>query len=212
MSVLPFVRPNDDEPLPPPPMQEAERRLTGYARSLRTLFFGLLVVSGTLVTIGATALALRSGAYVVAGTVNHRLTFVGMIGAPAADMTSQDFIPVSYLPTWATSLGAVFLVVRFLPGLLVLTFLYRLFDLYAKGEVFTFATTREIRNISCSVLAYSCVSLVTHPFMYLLSLFPEVFSWDMQQVDAFVLGIILLAVTYVMKIGNRIQEEHKDYI
>lgn len=175
MTVLPFVKPNDGEPLPPP-MQEAELRLTRYARSLRTLFFGLLVVSGTLVAVGATALALRSGAYVVAGTVNHRLTFIGMIGAPGAEMTSQNFIPVSYLPTWATSLGAVFLVLRFLPGLLVLMFLYCLFDLYAKGEVFTFATTREIRNISCSFLAYSCVSLVTHPLMYLLSMFPEVFS------------------------------------
>lgn len=34
----------------------------------------------------------------------------------------------------------------------------------------------------------------------------------MQQIDALVLGVILLAVTYVMKIGNRIQEEQKDYI
>ncbi|GBQ64305.1 hypothetical protein AA103196_0830 [Ameyamaea chiangmaiensis NBRC 103196] len=212
MTVLPFARPEDDEPLPSPPVQEAERRLASYARSLRALFFGSLAVSGTLVAVGSAALALRSGAYVVAGIVNHRLTFMGMIGAPAAGMTSQDFIPASQLSMWATSLGACLLVLRFLPGLLVLTFLYRLFNLYAKGEVFTFATTREIRNISCSVLAYSCISLVTHPLMYLLGLFPEIFSWDMQQIDALVLGIILLAVTYVMKIGNRIQEEQKDYI
>ncbi|MDN7354900.1 DUF2975 domain-containing protein [Acetobacter senegalensis] len=212
MTVLLFARPEDDEPLPSPPVQEAERRLMGYARALRALFFGLLAVSGTLVAVGSAALALRSGAYVVVGTVNHRLTFMGIIGTPAANMTSQDFISVSQLSTWATSLGAPLLALRFLPGLLVLMFLYRLFDLYAKGEVFTFATTREIRNIACSVLAYSCVSLVTHPLMYLLGLFPEIFSWDMQQIDALVLGVILLAVTYVMKIGNRIQEEQKDYI
>jgi len=212
MTVLPFARPEDGEPLPSLPVQEAERRLICYARALRALFFGLLAVSGALLAVGSAALALRSGTYVVAGTVNHRLTFMGVIGAPVAGMTSQDFIPVSRLPTWATSLGSPLLILRFLPGLLILIFLYRLFDLYAKGEVFTFATTREIRNISCSVLAYSCVSLVTHPLMYFLGLFPEVFSWDVQQIDALVLGVILLAVTYVMKIGNRIQEEQKDYI
>lgn len=212
MTVLAFSRPDDDEPLPFPPMQEAERCLKGYARSLRALFFGLLAVSCTLLAAGVAALTFRSGAYVVAGTVNHRLTFMAMIGMPTDGITSQDFIPVSQLPIWVTSLGAPLLILRFLPGLLVLMFLYRLFDLYAKGEVFTFATTREIRNISCSVLAYSCVSLITHPLMYFLGLFPEVFSWEIQQIDALVLGVILLAVTYVMKIGNRIQEEQKDYI
>lgn len=212
MTVVPFTRPDEDEPLLAPPPREAERRLYGYAKLLRAVFFAMLAISSTLVATGAMALLLRNSAYVVAGTVGQRLSFLAVIGTPTTEMTGQHFVPAYKLPILTTTVGAPIFLLRFLPGLLILLFLYKLFNLYARGEVFTFATTSEIRNISYSVLAYSCISLITHPIMYLLGLFPELISYDMQQIDAFFLGIILLAVTYVMQIGNRIQEEQKDYI
>lgn len=78
--------------------------------------------------------------------------------------------------------------------------------------IFTEQNTRQIRYVAYSVLLYSGVRVVTYPSMYVIGMTRHVFSFEMQQVDAFVLGLILLAVAHVMAIGNTIQQEREDYL
>lgn len=209
MTVVAFIRPTPtgvEAAVRDASETREESRLRLYGKTLSALFIVLLIACSTLVAVGFLALLCRSKIFIAAGT------FDGQMGFSVFSEIQRGFVPVSHLPVWVSTLAAVLLIVRFLPGLMILWYLHRLFSLYANGWIFSNRHTLQIQRISYVVLMYSVIRFITHPAMYAIGLAPDIIKYDIQQLDASVLGLILLAVAHVMAIGNRIQQEQEDYI
>ncbi|WP_342629876.1 DUF2975 domain-containing protein [Nguyenibacter vanlangensis] len=216
MTVVAFVRPTPVEAaVRDAPETREESRLRLYGKTLSALFMVLLISCSTLVLVGFTALLCRTRIFVSAGTLGGQMGFAFSSTFDPLAWSSEiqrGFVPVSHLPVWVSTLAAVLLIIRFLPGLMILWYLHRLFSLYAQGSIFTNSHTLQMQRIAYAVLLYSVIRFITHPAMYAIGLAPDIIKYDIQQLDASVLGLILLAVAHVMAIGSRIQQEQEDYI
>ncbi|MES2604189.1 MAG: DUF2975 domain-containing protein [Pseudomonadota bacterium] len=112
------------------------------------------------------------------------------------------------------TLRAVLIAMVFLNSAVVLHLLerlVRLFHLYEKGEVFTHAVVRSIRNAGVALLLFPAVALLNGAVGSVLAatLAPQLdfftLSFKMHLVFA---GLLLIMVSWIMDVGRQLNEEN----
>jgi hypothetical protein len=187
-----------------------DTRLRYQSRLLATLFLILFVAAagGTAVALGSMLFRIGS----IAGMENGGFAF--SVGLPPFDDDGMDneFIPASSLPVWESTLAALLLAARLLPGLFILWRLRVLFLLYSQGRVFSPSNAQQIRLIAFGLLIYAGVPLLTHGALFLAHMAPTAVKMQIRQVDALVLGLVLFTIARVMAFGHEIERESQEFV
>lgn len=193
-----------DEPAP-------DQLLLLHSRRLARLFSILFIVFALVVIGGVAAILLRQGT--IAGLQNGTFAFrISLPIPPFDEPLPAGFRPVSGLTVAQSSLMGVLLALRWLPGLMILWCLHRLFDLYARGRVFSVENAEQIRRMAIVFLGYALVPFITRGGLYLADLSPIAVKIESRQVDAFILGLVLITIARVMSFGHAIERDRETYV
>jgi hypothetical protein len=179
-------------------------------RLLSKLFLILLIF--TLLTDAAAVAAMELRLH-VAGMLHGGFSF--LVNIPWLDKDTSvpaAFTPIVRYAVWKSSLAGMLLALRLTPALVILWNLYRLFDMYGRGEVFTFRNEFYLRSIAWSLLGYATVPLVTHATLYLIGMSDVALKLEGRQFDAMAAALILLAVSRVVSFGCAIEEDREGII
>jgi hypothetical protein len=131
---------------------------------------------------------------------------------PLDEAPDNGFIPASSLPVWGSTLAAVLLAARLLPGLYILWQLRTLFLLYSRGRVFSRANARQVRLIAGALLIYAAVPLFTHGVLFLAHMASTAVKMEIRQMDALVLGLVLFPIARVMTFGHEIECDREGFV
>jgi hypothetical protein len=167
-----------------------------------TAIVDVLQVGLTLFRVGPTAGLLHGG---------FAFTFPGPFDAKDAPLPA-DLISIADLPVWKSTVVALLLSLRLLPGIFMLISLRTLFRAYAESRVFTENNTLQIQRIGRAMIAYAAVPLLTHASLYVMKLSPIALKLEVRQADAAAIGVILLAVAQVMSLGCEINDDLKSFV
>lgn len=188
-----------------------DRLLLLHSRRLSRLFLVLFVVFALVVIGGVGTMVLRQGE--IAGIQDGTFAFrISLPIPPLDEQAPTGFRPVSGLSVVQSSLMGLLLALRWLPGLLILWYLHRLFDLYARGRVFSFENAAQIRRMAIVFLGYALVPFITRGGLYLAHLSPIALKLESRQIDAFILGFVLITIARVMSFGHAIERDRETYV
>ncbi|MET3436052.1 hypothetical protein [Sphingomonas sp. 1185] len=193
-----------DEPAP-------DRLLLLHSRRLSRFFLILFVFFAAYMIVCVGTMLLRQGW--IAGIKDGSFAFrIWLPIPPYDDPEPVGFRPVSELTVWQSSLMGALLLLRRLPGLLILWYLHRLFDLYARGRIFSIENTDQIRRMGIVLIGYALVPVITRGGLYLAGLSPITFQLPGGQINAFILGLIIITIARVMSFGHAIEQDRETYI
>lgn len=189
----------------------AEARLRLYGRVVSVCFIVVLAswVAAQIGCLLSLFLHFRSG--IVVGTIDGTIAFDV---APAIDIldplrtASHGFSPKVF-PTGVSIAFAVILIVASAPFCASLAFLARLFALYARGEVFTGRNARIVRRLGHCVLATGYSPLLLGPIAHLIGVLRPVTGVSRAMIACVLLGLVLLAISHVMTMGERLQQDQE---
>lgn len=184
-----------------------DRRLRFHSRLLSAFFLTLFVLTTVLAIIMVGAFLLRIGSMAAMAGSSFVFNFPCEM-----DPWTQGVVPISHFAIWQSLLITLMLSLRLLPGLFILWHLHMLFGLYARGSVFGAANTRQVRLIAYALLAYALVPIVTHATLYLARISTHAFAWEIRQLDALVIGLVLLTVARVMLFGHEIERDREGFV
>lgn len=180
------------------------------ARRGRLFFLIACVVMGLMAATAALQIFLllfRVGDR--AGMMNGGFSFVVTKDDPAG--LPAGFIAISEYSIWQSTLAAGLLTLRLIPGLVILSSLISLFGLYARRLIFTANNERLMRRIAWALIAYAMVPLVTHAALYCAGMSPVAVKLELRQLDAAVLGTLLLAFVNVIAFGSEIERDRAGF-
>ena len=220
MTVVTFVRPEPEllvEPVARPPVVGA-----GTARS-RLRFYGGAMSFGFLVVLVAWVatqigcllsmfLHFRSG--IVTGTIDGTLAFRFSQPLGYLDLVharSQGFSPATFSSSVAAAYTAI-LVTAAVPFCSALVLLSRLFRFYSRGEVFTDRNTIIMRRIGHSVMATGYLPLLLGPAAHAIGVLKPVTGVTGGMIAFLFMGLILLAISDVMTIGQGLQQDQEEIL
>ncbi|WP_343205713.1 DUF2975 domain-containing protein [Rhodanobacter sp. ANJX3] len=156
------------------------------------------------------ALALRSGH---AGLLHGGFAFnVDLSWLDMADAPDPAFVPIDHFTIGQSLLCTALLALRLLPGQIILWSLMRLFGTYGRGEVFTARNTYRIRVVAWSLMAYATVPLITHASLFAAGMSEVAVKLEVRQLDAFVTGLVVLALARVVSFGCAIDEDRQGFV
>jgi hypothetical protein len=168
----------------------------------------LITLAIALLEVGA--LALRSGH---AGLLHGGFAFnVDLSWLDMADAPDPAFVPIDHFTIGQSLLCAALLALRLLPGQIILWSLMRLFGTYGRGEVFTARNTYRIRVVAWSLMAYATVPLITHASLFAAGMSEVAVKLEVRQLDAFVTGLVVLALARVVSFGCAIDEDRQGFV
>ena len=215
MAVIAFVRPElaaaPADVVGCADLAGAKDRLRLYGRAMR-LCFVIVLALWVILQIGSLLslfLHFRSG--IVAGTVDGTLAFRFW---PPIDYfspnhaLSRTFVPHVFPLSVAVGY-AVILVIASVPFCAFLLFLARLFSLYSRGEVFTKRNTAFMKYVGHSCMATGYSPLLLGPAAHAIGVLKPVTGINDAMIALIFLGLILLAISHVMRMGQRLQQDQE---
>lgn len=220
MAVVAFVRPEPefiDVPDSVPArvhVSEAEHRLRLYGRAMQ-LFFAIVFVGWMILQTGCLVslfLHFRSG--IVVGTIDGTLAFKFW---PLLEYFSPNhalsnaFIPHAF-PLLVSIGYAVIFVIASAPFCASLLYLMELFSLYSKGEVFAQRNTTVMRRIGHSIMATGYAPLLLGPFAHDIGVLKPITGVTDGMIALIFVGLILLTISHVMDIGERLRQDQEDIL
>ena len=193
---------------------EAANRLRIYGRAMRLCFIFILAVWGILQIGCLLSLLLHFRSGIVAGTIDGTVAFKFW---PVIDYFSPNHaLSNAFLPhvfSLRVVIGyAVVLTIASAPFCASLLLLAKLFDLYSHGVVFTQQNARVMRRIGHSIMATGYSPLLLGPVAHAIGVLKPVSGITDAMIAFIVLGLILLAISDVMEVGQRMRQEQEDIL
>ena len=184
------------------------RRLLFLSRGLSYLFTAILGLVGFEMVVGV-VVALFFGGYLMMGAHGMEIDFARGGGLPKL---APGDVRLSDLPILAQIAFGVGWPILFAPLLMIFDNLRRLFALYGRGIVFSSDNARHISRIGVALIAYPFVQYFCDA-MFWLTGGADRASWiHMEHIQAFVLGLIVVAIAQVMAFGNEIEQERDSFV
>jgi hypothetical protein len=137
--------------------------------------------------------------------------FAFIVTRDAGDAVPAGFVTISRYAIWQSTLAAALLILRLIPGLVILASLVGLFRLYARRMIFTAVNGMLMRRIAWALIAYAIVPLVTHAVLYAAGMSPVAVKLEWRQLDAAVLGMLLFAFVNVIAFGAEIERDRAGF-
>jgi hypothetical protein len=180
------------------------RRIQARSRFFAVLFAGLLWL-----LIGATAALVLaalfySGSHVFVGPEGVTITLGN--GQPAGTT------PLASLAARFRIGGAMALIAQMGPAILVLANLRGLFRLYAAGTVFARENANHIKQIGLWLIVYAVAPFLSVQCLTLLDCVVDRAWFHLVEVQALVLGGILLVIAQVMEAGREIELDRNGFV
>ncbi len=220
MPVVPFARSEPDFIAPsaslsiPSRFGTAENKLRAYGRAMR-LFFGFVFAGWMILQIGCLLslfLHFRSG--IVVGEIDGTLAFKFW---PLLNYFSPNhalsnvFMPYDF-PLLVSVSYAVIFVIASAPFCASLLYLMELFSLYSHGEVFARRNTTLMRRIGHSVMATGYAPFLLGPVAHEIGVLKPITGVTDGMIAFVFLGLILLAISHVMDIGERLRQDQEEIL
>lgn len=220
MPVVPFVRSKPDFIAPSASLSiasrfgTAENKLRAYGRAMR-LFFGFVFAGWMILQIGCLLslfLHFRSG--IVVGEIDGTLAFKFW---PLLNYFSPNhalsnvFMPYDF-PLLVSVSYAVIFVIASAPFCASLLYLMELFSLYSNGEVFERRNTTVMRLIGHSVMATGYAPFLLGPVAHEIGVLKPITGVTDGMIAFVFVGLILLAISHVMDIGERLRQDQEDIL
>jgi hypothetical protein len=198
--VLPLVRLAE----PVPVEAAAYRRIRLGSQALAVLF--------TILAAGL-ALLLAGGLAVLVG-LHSDLAWVGPSGTylALAGHGPPGTVAVWTLPLAHRLAFVPVIVARVAPELGVLLSLRRLFQLYARGLVFTRENTRQIQRIALWLAADAVVPVVLHLIQQATGIEIDRAWLHVASLQELVLGGLVYVIAEVMRVGHEIEQERGGFV
>ncbi len=220
MTVVTFVRPEPEflvEPVARPPVVEAgsaRSRLRFYGSAMRFSFLAVLAawVATQIGCLLSMFLHFRSG--IVTGTIDGTLAFRFSQPLAYLDLVharAQGFSPTTFSGSVAAAYSAI-LVTASVPFCSALVLLSRLFRFYSRGEVFTDRNTIIMRRIGHSVMATGYLPFLLGPAAHAIGVLKPVTGVSGGMIAFLFVGLILLAISDVMTIGQGLQQDQEEIL
>lgn len=179
----------------------AQRRVRLGSRALDWLFTGLLGLTLIILATALVTMVFYKGEFVRIGPDN---AYLG--GGPA------NSIAFSSLPLAHRLIYCLIGVARATPIIMLFWSLRTLFRLYAAGKVFEPENGRSFSLIGGWLCAYALSPFVCH-------LFPSATGYEIDKnwahlasLQAFILGLLVLVIGQVMRVGREIEEDRKAFV
>lgn len=219
MTVIAFVRTGPDHAMPADATGRAEEaraelRLRRYGVMMKFCFIAVLAFWVALQVGCVLSLFLHFRSGIVVGTVDGTVAF--RFWAPldylaCAHAFSREFAPTLLPPEVAVGFTMI-LIVASVPFCASLAYLAQLFGAYSKGEVFTRTTASVMRRIGHSVMATGYSPLLLGPIAHMIGVLKPVTGVTDAMIAFVFMGLVLLAISHVMAIGQRLQQDQEDII
>jgi hypothetical protein len=192
----------------------AEKRLRVYGRAMRLCFIMVLAMWAAWQTGCLLSLFLHFQSGIVAGTIDGTLAFrlspfIDYFSPPHA--LSSAFAPHVF-PVRTSALYAGILMIASVPFCVALLCLARLFDLYAHGEIFSQHTAKLIRRIGHAIMATGYSPLLLGPFAHAIGVLRPISGMTSGMIACLLAGLMLLAISHVMEIGQQMRQDQEDII
>lgn len=203
-NVVEFSAIEDAAPEPAAP----HRRLLLLSRGLAALL-ALILGLVALDMLAGIAFALFFGGHVLMSAHGLDIAFGRGGGLPRLQ---PGQVRLSDLPPITRLAGAASWTVLGTPLMLVFHHLRRLFGLYARGVVFTPANAAHIARIGAWLIVYPFANYACNTLFWLAGGADRAGWFHLEQVQAVVLGLIVLAIAQVMAFGHEIEQEKDSFI
>jgi hypothetical protein len=184
------------------------RRLLILSRGLSYLFTAILGLVG-FETLAGIVVAVFFGGYLMMGAQGMEFDFARGGGLPKL---APGQVRLSDLPIVAQVVFAVGWPILIAPLLMVFDNLRRLFALYGRGIVFSSANARHITRIGVGLIAYPFAQYFGDAVFWLAGGADRASWFHFEHVQAFVLGLIVVAIAQVMAFGHEIEQEKDSFI
>ncbi len=193
----------------PAPGQEtpSHRRIRWASRALSLLFAAIFVLDVLFVAaLGSAFLVPYAGEHLTIGPKGMMLNFGPAQGG------GLGYVPVGSLPLLQRLAHVAMGVVVFVPGLLLLWSLQRLFGLYGRGVVFSEANARLIKLIGVWLVLNALAPLVSVSVLSALHLVVDHAWFHADTIPKIVLGGVVYVIGMVMEVGRQIEEEQGQFV
>jgi hypothetical protein len=192
----------------PPAAAAPHRRLLLLSRGLSVLFTLIFALIALEIAAGI-VLCLFFGSHILMGAHGLSLGFGPGGGAPKA---APGEVRMSDLPFATRLAGAAGWIIVSTPLLFLFHHLRRLFGLYARGIVFAAENAAHIQRIGVWLIVYPFANYVCNALFWLAGGADRAEWFHFEQVQAFVLGLIVVAIAQVMAFGHDIEQEKDSFI
>ncbi len=220
MAVVVLVRPKPDILATPTAaagsagLGTAYDRLRLYGRTMTFCFIAVLVAWMTVQVGCLLSLFLHFRSGIVVGEIDGSIAFrfwpLVDYFAPAHAL-AHEFVPKIYSPAVATGFSAI-LILASVPFCCSLAFLAQLFTFYSRGEVFERRNTIVMRRIGHSIMATGYSPLLLGPFAHMIGVLRPVTGVTDGMIAFCLVGLVLLAISHVMTIGQRLQQDQEEIL
>ena len=184
------------------------RRLLLLSRVLSYLFIAILALVVFEMLVGV-VVATFFGGYLMMGAHGMEIDFAR--GGELPTLAPGD-VRLSDLPFVAQLTFAVGWPILFVPLLMVFDNLRRLFALYGRGIVFSSANARHITRVGIGLIAYPFVNYACDALFWMSGGADRASWFHLDQIQAFVLGLIVVAIAQVMAFGHEIEQERDSFV
>ena len=199
LTMMPTVRDGDAE-------QPIHRRIQARSRLFAALFTGLLWLVAALTAALVLAALFYRGPNVFVSAEGVDIAFGRTLPTPAGAQSLGDLALRFRLG------GTVALLAQFGPAILVLANLRGLFRLYAAGTVFARENATRIKQIGLWLIAYAVAPFLSVGLLTLIDCAVDRAWFHMVEVQALVLGGILLVIAQVMEAGREIELDRNGFV
>jgi len=182
------------------------RRIQARSRILAALFTGLLWLVTAIAALFVLAALFYTGHNVLVSAGGIDIILGGAPTVPA------NAVSLGQMAT-RLRLGGVFaLVVQFGPAILVLANLRGLFRLYAAGTVFARENAHYVKHMGLWLLAYAVAPFLSVQLLILIDCAVDRAWFHVVEIQALVLGGILLVIAQVMEAGREIEQDRDGFV
>ena len=182
------------------------RRIQARSRAFTALFTGLLWFVSAINLLFVVGALFYTGPNVFISAEGVNIVFGKLVPTPDGAQA------LSELATRFRIGGAFALITQFGPAILVLANLRALFRLYAGGTVFARENAAAIKRIGLWLIAYAVAPFVSVQLLILLDCAVDRAWFHMVEVQALVLGGILLVIAQVMEAGREIELDRNGFV
>lgn len=182
------------------------RRIQARSRMFAALFTGLLWLMAAVTALFVLAALFYTGHNVLVSTEGVDIVIGGTLTVPPGAQSLGDFAT-------RFRIGGVFaLVMQMTPAIMVLANLRGLFRLYAAGIVFDRENANRIKRIGLWLIAYTVAPFVSVELLTLVDCAVDRTWFHVVEVEALVLGGILLVIAQVMEAGREIEQDRDGFV
>ena len=193
---------------------KADRKLRLYGRTMKFCFIFVLAAWVALQIGCLLSLFLHFRSGIVVGMIDGSLAFkfwppIDYLAPTHA--LAHEFSPKVYPLAVSIAFSAI-LIVASVPFCAALGFLAQLFAFYSRGEVFTGRNAIVMRRIGHSLTATGYSPFLLGPLAHVLGVLKPITGVTDGMIAFFFVGLILLAISHVMTIGQRLQQDQEDIL